>query len=94
MRFRIISIYLDDTDEEAPRKIENLITEDDFESEEAALAICERLAINCFKWFEKLQDMEFDNIFKPDPPTIEKIKNGWKSTYIWEEFQYVATPVN
>ena len=94
MRFRIISIYLDDTDEEAPRKIENLITEDDFESEEAALAICEQLAKDCFERFEKLQDMEFENEFAPDPPTIEKIENGWKSAYIWEEFRYVATPVN
>lgn len=94
MRFRIIGMYLDETEEEAPIKIENIVTEDDFESEEAALAICERLAKNCFERFEQLQDMEFDNQFKPDPPTIEKIENGWKSTYIWEEYQYVATPVN
>lgn len=93
MRFRIIGTHLDETDEEAPTKIENLVTEDDFESEEAALAICEQLAKDCFERFEKLQDMEFENEFKPDPPSIEKIENGWKSTYIWEEFQYVATQV-
>lgn len=94
MKFQITATYIDAWDEEDEKKTELIVNEDEFVNEEEAIAVCEQMARGGFEYLNELHGMEFDNIFTPDPPTIEKIKNGWKITYIWEEYIFVANKVN
>jgi len=94
MKFQITATHIDAWDEEDVKKNERIVAEDEFVNEEEAIAVCERMARGGFKYLNELHSMEFDNIFKPDPPTIEKIKSGWKISYIWEEYIFVANRVN
>lgn len=94
MKFQITATHIDAWDEEDEKKTELIVNEDEFVNEEEAIAVCEQMARGGFKYLNELHNMESDNIFTPEPPTIEKIKSGWKISYIWEEYIFVANKVD